>query len=55
MKKSAKRLKMTIKGFGTIFDFEKKTSRRYYVDENNVKRWVDDATPVDKSEAQNDD
>ena len=46
---------MTIKGFGTIFDFEQKTMRRYYVDKNNVKRWVDNDEPCFPYEAKNDD
>lgn len=43
-----------MKGFGTVFDFEKGAVRSYYLDENGQKRWADNDELVER-EAKNDD
>lgn len=31
-----------MRGFGFEFDIEKGTTRSWYIDANNIKRWADD-------------
>lgn len=43
-----------MKGFGTVFDFEKDTVRSYYLDENGQKRWADNDELVENEEKNDD-
>jgi hypothetical protein len=39
-----------LRGFGFTFDTQTGRIRNWYLDDNGVKRWADDNTPVQQGE-----